>query len=105
MQRPGTKRLIVESGSPTGTARLVARGLCWHLRGEPPMSKETKNRFAPLVALFLIAGAPLVGCESEGPGEKAGKSVDKAAEKVKDTVSPPGPMEKAGQEADKAIGK
>jgi hypothetical protein len=69
------------------------------------MSKETKNRFAPLVALFLIAGAPLVGCESEGPAEKAGKGVDNAAKDIKDTVSPPGPMEKAGEKVDKAIGK
>jgi hypothetical protein len=69
------------------------------------MCKETKNRFAPLVALLLLAGAPLVGCESEGPAEKAGKSVDDAATKVKDTVNPPGPGEKAGREVDKAVGK
>ena len=69
------------------------------------MRKEAKHRFAPLVALLLIAGAPLVGCESEGPAEKAGKDIDKGVEKVKDTVNPPGPAEKVGRDLDKAAGK
>ena len=69
------------------------------------MRKETKNRFAPLVALLLIAGAPLVGCESEGPAENAGKKIDEGVQKVKDTVNPPGPAEKVGREVDKAVGK
>ncbi|MGP0067577.1 MAG: hypothetical protein ACLQGP_28775 [Isosphaeraceae bacterium] len=69
------------------------------------MSKETKHRFGPLVALMLIAGAPLVGCESEGPAQKAGEKIDAGVQKAKDAVNPPGPMEKAGREVDKAVGK
>ncbi len=65
------------------------------------MSQEKKRRFAPLVALLLLAGAPLVGCESSGPAENAGKKIDEAGTKVKDTISPPGPMEKAGRAVDK----
>jgi hypothetical protein len=69
------------------------------------MRKETKQRFAPLVALLLIAGAPLAGCDSGGPAEKAGAKIDEGAQKVKDTISPPGPAEKVGRDLDKAVGK
>lgn len=68
------------------------------------MRTETKRRFAPLLALALLAGVPLIGCESEGPAESAGKKVDEGVQKAKDTVNPPGPMEKAGREVDKAAG-
>lgn len=54
----------------------------------------------------VLGGAMILGagCEAEkGPAEKAGENVDKAATKVKDTISPPGPVEKAGRAADKAL--
>lgn len=59
-------------------------------------------RFAPSLVMFasLVAFA---GCESQGPAEKAGESIDKGIQKAKDTVSPPGPGEKAGREVDKAL--
>ena len=43
------------------------------------------------------------GCESKGPAEKAGKSVDKGIQNAKDAVNPPGPAEQAGRNLDKAI--
>ena len=61
---------------------------------------------ARLAGLAGMLGAAMIlgaGCEDEkGPAEKAGQSVDNAAQKVKDTVSPPGPAEKAGRAVDNA---
>jgi hypothetical protein len=55
----------------------------------------------------LLVGAALfcTGCESKGPAEKAGESIDKGIENVKDAVNPKGPAEKAGENIDKALGK
>jgi len=61
---------------------------------------------AKLAALgFLLS--PLLGlatgCAPEGPAERAGKSLDQAAENAKDAINPPGPAEKAGRAVDKAV--
>jgi hypothetical protein len=69
------------------------------------MHKETKHRFAPLVALLLIAVVPFAGCESEGPAQKAGEKIDTGIQKAKDVITPPGPVEKAGRAVDKALDK
>jgi hypothetical protein len=68
------------------------------------MNTERKNRFAPCAAL-LLAGAfmTFAGCESEGPAEKAGRSIDNGIKNATDAVKPPGPGEKAGREVDKAL--
>ena len=56
-------------------------------------------RVFPLVLGGLL---PLVGCQ-EGPAERAGEKVDKAARDVRDTVNPPsGPVEAAGRKIDDA---
>ena len=66
--------------------------------------KTTLTRLAGLACVLGGALALGAGCDSEkGPAEKAGEKVDQAAEKVKDTISPPGPVEKAGRAADKAL--
>ncbi len=66
--------------------------------------KTTVMRLAGLACVLGGALALGAGCDSEkGPAEKAGEKVDQAAEKVKDTISPPGPAEKAGRAADKAL--
>jgi uncharacterized protein YjbJ (UPF0337 family) len=44
-----------------------------------------------------------VGCEREGPVEKAGKKVDQAIEETKDKLHPEGPVEKAGKKVDQAV--
>jgi len=67
------------------------------------MSKQRKIRSAFLSALLFGAFVSFAGCESEGPAEKAGKSVDKGIQNVKDAVNPPGPAEQAGRNLDKAI--
>jgi hypothetical protein len=59
-----------------------------------------------LAALFLLSVVGLAGCEeSKGPVQKAGESVDKGVQNVKDAVVPPGPVEKAGRSVDKALDK
>ena len=62
--------------------------------------------------MTLMLGAALLmaslgfgtACHKEGPGERAGESIDDAARKLKDKVDPPGPGEKAGRKVDKALG-
>ncbi|MES2922307.1 MAG: hypothetical protein V4819_12215 [Verrucomicrobiota bacterium] len=49
--------------------------------------------------------ASVVSCREKGPAEKAGESIDKAVDNVKDAVDPKGPVEKAGEKVDKALGK
>ncbi|MFI5454822.1 MAG: hypothetical protein ACHRXM_05165 [Isosphaerales bacterium] len=67
------------------------------------MSQQWKDRVAFLDALLLGACLTLVGCESKGPAEKAGESIDKGIQNAKDVVNPAGPGEKAGRKLDKAI--
>ncbi len=69
------------------------------------MIKGRKNRVFPVAPLVVMLGAlaSFVGCESKGPAEKAGASIDKGVQDVKDAVNPPGPGEKAGRSVDKAI--
>ncbi len=69
------------------------------------MISRWKNRFAPFASLVLMIGALMAfaGCESKGPAEKAGESIDKGIQNAKDVVNPPGAGEKAGRELDKAI--
>ena len=59
------------------------------------------------LAALGIAPSPLlglgIGCAPEGPAEKAGKSLDQAAENAKDAINPPGTAEKAGRAVDKAV--
>jgi hypothetical protein len=69
------------------------------------MIKLWKNRvlsFAPLLTM-LGALAVVAGCDSSGPAEKAGESIDKGVQNVKDAVNPPGAGEKAGRAVDKAL--
>jgi predicted small lipoprotein YifL len=50
-----------------------------------------------LVAALLSATMMTAACERKGPGEKAGEKIDKATDKVADTINPKGPAEKAGR--------
>ncbi len=67
------------------------------------MNTEWKYRFAPLAASLFVALAAVVGCESQGPAERAGASIDKGIQDAKDAINPPGPAEKAGRALDKAV--
>ena len=60
---------------------------------------------APIIraacAAFLFT-LPLVACD-DGPAERVGERVDRAAEGVRDAVDPPnGPLERAGRAIDRA---
>ncbi|WP_165250390.1 hypothetical protein [Paludisphaera soli] len=67
-----------------------------------------KTRTTKLAALALFVSPVLflaTGCESQGPAERAGESLDRAADNVKDAVDPRGPAEKAGAAVDNAVNK
>ena len=54
-----------------------------------------------LPALMVLA---LAACQQEGPAERAGRSVDRAGQSVRDTVDPPrGPVERLGRSVDRAV--
>jgi hypothetical protein len=61
-----------------------------------------KKLIAGILPLLFGSVILLAGCETQGPAEKAGESVDNATQGVQDAVTPPGPMEKAGESVDKA---
>ncbi len=67
------------------------------------MSKRWINQLAFLTTLSIGAILTLGGCESKGPAEKAGESIDKGIRDAKDAVNPPGPGEKVGRNLDKAL--
>jgi hypothetical protein len=67
------------------------------------MSKQWKNRNVFRAALLFGAIVSFVGCETKGPAEKAGESIDKGIQNAKDAVNPPGPAEQAGRNVDKAL--
>jgi len=53
--------------------------------------------------LILAATVALTGCpKKQGPAEKAGEAIDRATDKVSDTLNPKGPAEKAGRAIDRA---
>jgi hypothetical protein len=57
-----------------------------------------------LAAIIFSSGIAVTGCREKGPAEKAGEKLDKAGEKISDTLDPKGPAEKAGRAVDKAVG-
>ena len=57
-----------------------------------------------LPALTIAAALAATACSREGPGERAGRSLDRAGERVRDTVDPPrGPVERLGRSVDRAF--
>ena len=54
-----------------------------------------------LPALLLLG---LAACQQEGPAERAGRSLDRAGQSVRDTVDPArGPVERLGRSVDRAV--
>ena len=101
-------KLLLELGqwiSPRGPACPLVGRVARHSRGGFPMIEGWKNRVARFASLLLTLGAlaAFAGCESKGPAEKAGESIDKGVQNAKDAVNPPGAGEKAGREVDKAL--
>ncbi len=60
----------------------------------------------PTSALLLAAAVAFgAGCESKGPAERAGESLDRGVQNAKDAVNPPGVGERAGRAVDNATGR
>lgn len=52
----------------------------------------------------LLVFSALAACDRGGPGERAGRSLDRAGERVRDTVDPPrGPAERLGRSVDRTV--
>ena len=55
-----------------------------------------------ILPAFLLLG--LAACQQQGPAERAGRSLDKAGQSVRDPVDPPrGPVERLGRSVDRAV--
>jgi hypothetical protein len=61
-------------------------------------------RFTVLIVAAAIT-LTLTACHQEGPGERAGKSLDNAGQSISDAVNPPGPAESTGRKVDRALGR
>ncbi len=65
--------------------------------------KRSPKSLLPALAV-LVALAATAACAREGPAERAGRSLDRAGERVRDTVDPPrGPVERLGRSVDRAF--
>ena len=51
----------------------------------------------------LLATLGLAACDKPGPAERAGRSMDRAGERVRDAVDPPGPTERVGRAVDRTL--
>ena len=67
------------------------------------MNKDATNRVRLFAGLLLGAVAAVAGCETKGPAQQGGESIDKGVQNVKDAINPPGPVEKAGRSVGKAL--
>ena len=55
-----------------------------------------------IVPALLLLG--VAACQQEGPAERAGRSLDRAGQSVRDTVDPPrGPVERLCRSVDRAV--
>jgi len=65
-----------------------------------------RNGWIPVLrasAPLFGAIVSLVGCASKGPGERAGESIDRGVQNVKDAVNPAGPAQKVGRAVDRTV--
>ncbi|HEY2387350.1 MAG TPA: hypothetical protein VGK30_10335 [Candidatus Binatia bacterium] len=65
-------------------------------------------RIRAFIAVAIMLAGVTVGAaaceEHKGPAQKAGEKLDKATDKVSDSLDPKGPVEKAGRKIDRATG-
>jgi hypothetical protein len=60
--------------------------------------------FLRILLLPALLTFSLAACERQGPAERAGRSLDRAGENVRDAVDPPrGPVERMGRSVDRAL--
>jgi len=64
-----------------------------------------KSRLIVVLRTSSLLGAIvfLGGCASKGPGERAGESIDRGVQNVRDVVNPAGPAEKVGRAVDRTV--
>jgi|ERR1700674_515008 hypothetical protein len=95
------KPIDIPTGKHGGQACHPAMsGALFHLRKEMQMKKITSVS-AALATAAVLAGL-LVGCQKEGPGERAGKQVDKAVENAGKQIEKAGDkIQDAAQDAKK----
>ncbi len=70
------------------------------------MTRPPKSLLPALAILAALAAtAATAACNTrEGPAERAGRSLDRAGERVRDTADPPrGPVERLGRSVDRAF--
>jgi len=61
-----------------------------------------RKSWTPMLALLTaLALLPIAGCHREGAGEKTGRKVDEAIDKLKHPNE--GPLEKTGRKIDDAV--
>ncbi len=53
-----------------------------------------------ITVLFMVT---MLGCERQGPMERAGERADEAVEDARDAFTRDGPMERAGERVDDAV--
>lgn len=71
------------------------------MTNEKPMTRSLPLTRLLLPALLLLGVA---ACHQEGPAERAGRSIDRAGQNLRDAVDPPhGPAERAGRTVDRAL--
>ena len=87
----------------SGSERRVADFIAGDQARNLAMTSLFKKQLV-LSALPFVFALTLVGCQPEGPAEKAGKGLDNAGKDLKDAVDPRGPAQKAGDKIDEVTG-
>ena len=64
------------------------------------MSSYRRFSLAVCIGLSVLV---LGGCKPEGPAERAGKEIDKTAERLGEVIEKKGPAERAGEKVDEAV--
>src|SRR5215510_7496090 len=64
------------------------------------MSSYKRFSLAVCIGLSVLV---LGGCKPEGPAERAGKEIDKTAERLGEVIEKKGPAERAGEKVDEAV--
>jgi hypothetical protein len=70
----------------------------------PPMTRSPRSLLPALAILAALAATAACTERREGPGERAGRGLDRAGERLRDTVDPPrGPAERFGRSVDRTV--
>lgn len=91
-------RIVTPAVNPCGHSALNRRDMM--MESKPMIRPLPLTRL--LVPVLLVLG--VAACHQEGPAERAGRSIDRAGQNLRDAVDPPqGPAERAGRTVDRAL--